>query len=188
MSLFEDLIKLKIRELEELKGNLLTEIETRIRKETDLVLNKFLDQISKVESEVFLEKERIIYDAVIQSRKEIAEIYEQILDDFINSLFDEIDKLRGSERYIKFLTSLLEKSTDYIQSKDLIIYTSPRDRGVVETLARSMGITGLVSERDIKGGVVASSKDGSVVVDFSIETLVANLREELKHLLYKATL
>lgn len=51
-----------------------------------------------------------------------------------------------------------------------------------------MGITGLVSERDIKGGVVASSKDGSVVVDFSIETLVANLREELKHLLYKATL
>lgn len=102
MSLFEDLIKLKIRELEELKGNLLTEIETRIRKETDLALNKFLDQISKVESEVFLEKERIIYDAVIQSRKEIAEIYEQILDDFINSLFDEIDKLRGVRDILNF--------------------------------------------------------------------------------------
>ena len=69
MSLFEDLINSKIRELEELKQNILITIETRIRKEADAALSKFYAQISSVESEVTLEKERILYDAVIEARK-----------------------------------------------------------------------------------------------------------------------
>lgn len=188
MSLFEDLIKLKIRELEELKGNLLPEIESKIRKETDSTLSKFLDQISKVESEVALERERILYNAVVESRREIAEVYEQLLDDLLNAVYSEVDKLRGTERYTKFLSTLIGDATNYIQSKDLVIYVSPKDRGVVETLTRTMGISAIIAEKDMRGGVIVASKDGSVVVDYSLETLIANRKEELKHLLYKATL
>lgn len=184
MSLFEDLIRAKIAELEELKKNLPIDIETRIRRDASAMLNKFAEQITNVESEVVLERERIIYEALVSSRRKIAETYENLLKDLIDAVYGEIDKMRGMERYVKFLTSLIQNAIDYIQSKDVVIYTSPKDRGVVEAIARSLGITGLISERDIKGGVVVTSRDGSITVDYSLETIVANKLEELKHLLY----
>jgi V/A-type H+-transporting ATPase subunit E len=98
-----------------------------------------------------------------------------------------VDKARGTERYIKFLTSLIENAVNYVQSRDVIIYTSPKDRGVVETVARSLGLTGMVAEKDIRGGVIVAARDGSVAVDYSLETLLANKLDDLKHLLYSET-
>lgn len=187
MSLFEDLINSKIRELEELRQNLPLDIESKIRREVDAALSKFSAQITNVESEVTLEKERILYDAVVESRRKIAETYEQLLKDLIEAVYDEVDKARGTERYIKFLTSLIENAVNYVQSRDVIIYTSPKDRGVVETVARSLGLTGMVAEKDIRGGVIVVARDGSVAVDYSLETLLANKLDDLKHLLYSET-
>jgi len=45
MSLFEDLINSKIRELEELRQNLPLDIESKIRREVDAALSKFSAQI-----------------------------------------------------------------------------------------------------------------------------------------------
>ena len=188
MSLFEELILTKVRELEELKKNLVVEVETKIRKEADVVLNKYSEQITNVESEVLLEKERMLDDAVVESRKTIAEIYENLLKDLVGSVLEEVDRLRGQERYINFLKSLIENAVNYVQSREVVIYASPKDRGVVETIARTLGLAGIVSEKDIRGGVVVSTKDGSVVVDYSLESIIANKIEELKHLLYKETI
>ena len=188
MSLFEDLINSKIRELEELKQNLSVDVESRIRREVDAALSKFSAQITNIESEVTLEKERILYDAVVESRRKIAETYEQLLRDLIEAVYNEVDKARGSERYIKFLTALIGNAVNYVQSRDVVIYTSPKDRGVVETIARSLGLTGVVAERDIRGGVIVAAKDGSIAVDYSLETLLANRLDDLKHLLYSETI
>lgn len=187
MSLFKDIISSKIRELEEFKQSLLIDVETRLRREADTVLNKFSSHITEVESEVMLEKERLLFNAVIESRKKVAETYENILKDFQQSIYDTIEKIRGDERYIKFLSSLLQSSANYIQSRDVVIYVSPRDRGVVETLAKSQGLNALVKESDIRGGVIVASRDGAVVVDYSLETLIKNKIDELKHLLYLTT-
>lgn len=187
MSLFEDLIRSKIAELEELKKNLIIEIETRIRRDAKAFLNKFSEQITNVESEVALERERILYDAVVNSRKKLAETYELLLKDLIEAIYAEVDKMRGSERYVKFLTKLVEDAVRYLQSNDVVIYASPKDRGVVKVIARNLGLTGLISDRDIKGGVIVTSRDGKIAVDYSIESIVGNKLEELKHLLYLET-
>jgi V/A-type H+-transporting ATPase subunit E len=187
MSLFEDLINSKIKELEELKQNILITIETRIRKEADAALSKFSAQISSVESEVTLEKERILYDAVVETRKKLAETYEQLLRDLIEAIYDKVDKERTSGKYVKFLTLIIENAINYVQSKDVIIYTSPKDRGVVEAIARSLGLSGIVAEKDIRGGVIVTTRDGSITVDYSLETLLANKLDDLKRLLYSET-
>jgi len=187
MSLFEDLINSKIRELEELKQNLLINIETKIRREADAALSRFSTQISSVESEVTLEKERILYDAVVEARRKLAETYEQLLKDLIEAIYDKVDKERTSEKYVKFLTSIIENAVNYVQSKDVIIYTSPKDRGVVEAIARSLGLSGMVAEKDIRGGVIVTTRDGSITVDYSLETLLVNKLDDLKHLLYLET-
>ena len=187
MSLFEDLINSKIRELEELKQNLLINIETKIRREADAALSRFSTQISSVESEVTLEKERILYDAVVESRRKIAETYEQLLRDLVEAVYGKVEEERGSEKYVKFLTSLIQNAINYVQSKDVVIYTSLKDRGVVEAIARSLGLSGIVAEKDIRGGVIVAARDGNVTVDYTLETLLANRLDELKHLLYSET-
>ncbi|ACB40875.1 V-type ATP synthase subunit E [Pyrobaculum neutrophilum] len=187
MSLFEDLINSKIRELEDLKRNLLVNIETNIRREADAALSKFSAQLANVESEATLERERIIYNAVVEARRKIAEVYDQMLKDLVNAVYEEVDKMRGAERYVKFLTSLLETAEKYVQTKDVVIYASPKDKGVVEAVARNLGLTGIVAEKDIRGGVVVTTRDGSITVDYSLESLIANKIEELKHLLYQMT-
>jgi V/A-type H+-transporting ATPase subunit E len=183
-SLFASLVSSKINELEELKKNIPVEIETRLKREAHAVLSKFSEKISSVESEVALERERLLFEALIRSREIVAETYEQMLRDLIEAVYSEIDKLRGSERYARLLARLLESSLKYVQSRDVVIYVSPRDRGVVEAVARNMGITGIVAERDIRGGIIVASKDGSIMVDYSIETLLSNMMEDLKHLVY----
>ncbi|MCC6019802.1 MAG: V-type ATP synthase subunit E [Thermoproteaceae archaeon] len=183
-SLFASLVSSKINELEELKKNIPVEIETRLKREAHAVLSKFSEKISSVESEVALERERLLFEALIRSREVVAETYEQMLRDLIEAVYSEIDKLRGSERYARLLARLLESSLKYVQSRDVVIYVSPRDRGVVEAVARNMGITGIVAERDIRGGIIVASKDGSIMVDYSIETLLSNMMEDLKHLVY----
>jgi V/A-type H+-transporting ATPase subunit E len=183
-SLFASLVSSKINELEELKKNIPVEIETRLKREAHAVLSKFSEKISSVESEVALERERLLFEALIRSREIVAETYEQMLRDLIEAVYSEIDKLRGSERYARLLARLLESSLKYVQSRDVVIYASPRDRGVVEAVARNMGITGIVAERDIRGGIIVASKDGSIMVDYSIETLLSNMMEDLKHLVY----
>jgi V/A-type H+-transporting ATPase subunit E len=183
-SLFASLVSSKINELEELKKNIPVEIETRLKREAHAVLSKFSEKISSVESEVALERERLLFEALIQSRKIVAETYEQMLRDLIDAVYSEIDKLRGSERYARLLARFLESSLKYIQSKDVVVYASPRDRGAVEAVARNMGITGIVAERDIRGGIIVASRDGSIMVDYSIETLLSNVMEDLKYLVY----
>jgi Archaeal/vacuolar-type H+-ATPase subunit E len=45
----------------------------------------------------------------------------------------------------------------------------------------------MVAEKDIRGGVIVAARDGSVAVDYSLETLLANKLDDLKHLLYSET-
>jgi len=117
----------------------------------------------------------------------LAETYEQLLRDLIEAIYDKVDKERTSEKYVKFLTSIIENAVNYVQSKDVIIYTSPKDRGVVEAIARSLGLSGIVAEKDIRGGVIVTTRDGSITVDYSLEALLANRLDDLKHLLYLET-
>ncbi len=187
MSLFRELVNTKIRELEELKQNVVLDIETKLRREVESVLEKFSSQINDVESRVMLERERLLFDAVVESRRRVAEVYENLLSDLLNVVYGEIEKMRNSERYAKFLTSLIQDALGYVQSRDVVIYTSPKDRGIVEVIARDLGISALVAERDIKGGVIVASRDGSVSVNYSLEAIINNEIDKIKNIVYSAT-
>jgi V/A-type H+-transporting ATPase subunit E len=79
MSLFEDLINQHIRELEELKQKLLSDLETKIKQRSYELLSKYSEEISNAQSQVTLERERILYEALIENRKIISNTYEDIL-------------------------------------------------------------------------------------------------------------
>lgn len=185
MSLFADVIEGKAKELEELRANLPVEVEAEIRKGAQAALSALEEQIATVEGQVSLEREKVLYEATVEARRRVAEAYERALAELLQALYEEVERIRASERYLKFLERSLAEAAKYVPQGELVIYASPKDRGAVEAIARRLGILGMVAERDMRGGVVVSAKDGSVVVDMSLESLVSNRLEELKNLIYR---
>lgn len=185
MSLFADVIEGKAKELEELKANIPVEVEAEIRRGAQAALSALEERIAAVESQVSLEREKVLYEATVEARRRVAEAYERALSELLKALYEEVERIRTSERYLKFLERSLSEALRYLPQGDVVIYASPRDRGAVEAIARRLGVSGMVAERDMRGGVVVSTKDGAVVVDMSLESLVANRVEELKSLVYR---
>ncbi|MBP1448958.1 MAG: V-type ATP synthase subunit E [Thermoproteus sp.] len=183
MSLFSDLINRYIKELEDLKVRLNIEIEGRLRRKADEVLASYTEQITNIQSQITLERERILYESLVSSRRELANLLEQLLNDIIKNIYEYIDRNRTNERYIRFLENILIKVKEYIGS-EAVIYASPKDKNAVDILMRKVGIRGSVNEGDLKGGAIASSPDGSIKLDMSIESLIQSNLEELKRIIY----
>ncbi|MGC8582316.1 MAG: V-type ATP synthase subunit E [Thermoproteus sp.] len=179
MSLFEDLINQHIRELEELKQKLLSDLETKIKQRSYELLSKYSEEISNAQSQVTLERERILYEALIENRKIISNTYEDILKEIKKDITDYIDKNRTNEKYIKFLENALLKAREII-GEDMIVYSSPKDRNTLTILMRKHGLKGEVVDRDMSGGLVASSRDGAIVLDMTLDTLLETNVEEIK--------
>ncbi|MEL9990930.1 MAG: V-type ATP synthase subunit E [Thermoproteus sp.] len=179
MSLFQDLINQHIKELEELKQKLYDDIQNKIKQKSYELLSRYSEEISNVQSQVTLERERILYEALVESRKKTANIYEVILNQVKKDIYDFIDNNRTSDRYIRFLENILIKAKEVI-GDDLLVYSSPKDKNTIAILMRKLGLKGEVAERDIIGGLIASSRDGSVKLDMSIESLIESNIDELK--------
>ncbi|MFB6490245.1 MAG: V-type ATP synthase subunit E [Thermoproteus sp. AZ2] len=183
MSFFSELISRYIKELEDLKVKLNIEAESRIRQRAQEALSKYTEQITNVQSQVTLERERILYEAVVEARRRTAELSEQIVEAVINDVYDYVDKNRSSDDYIKFLEKALERAKEYI-GPDATIYASPKDKNAVTALMRKLGMRGEVRDGDMRGGLLAESLDGSIKMDLTIESLIASSREELKRIIY----
>lgn len=179
MSLFEDLINQHIKELEELKKKLHDQVQAKIKQRSYELLSKYSEEISNAQSQAILERERILYEALVESRRIVAEAYEEILNAMRRALFDYIDKNRTDERYIKFLEGALLKARELI-GNDVVIQASPRDKNAIIVLMGKLGMRGDLMEKDIAGGIIASSRDSSVVMDATIDTLLETNVNEIK--------
>lgn len=179
MSLFGDLINQHIKELEELKQKLYDQVQTRIKQKSYELLSKYSEEISNTQSQVTLERERILYEALVESRKIIATTYEEILNEIKKDIYSYIDKNRTDEKYIKFLENALLRAKELI-GEELVVQASPKDKNAVAALMRKLGLRGDVLDKDISGGLIASSRDGSVVVDLTVDSLFETNLNEIK--------
>ncbi|MCI4465418.1 MAG: V-type ATP synthase subunit E [Thermoproteus sp.] len=179
MSLFEDLVNQHIKELEALKQRLLSEVETKIKQRSYELLSKYSEEIGNVQSQVTLERERILYEALVESRRIISNTYEDLLKEIEKDIKDYIDKNRTNERYIKFLENVLLKAKEVI-GEDVLVYSSPKDRNTLTILMRKHGLRGEVVDRDMSGGLIASSRDGAIVLDMTLDTLLEANVDEIK--------
>ncbi|MEZ0247964.1 MAG: V-type ATP synthase subunit E [Thermoproteus sp.] len=185
MSLFQDLINQHIKELEELKQKLYDDVQNKIKQKSYELLSKYSEEISNIQSQVTLERERILYETLVESRKKTADIYEAILNQVKKDIYDYINNNRTNDRYIRFLENILIKAKEVI-GDDLVVYSSPKDKNTATVLMRKLGLRGEVADRDIVGGLIASSRDGSITLDMSIESLIESNVDELKRTILSA--
>ena len=109
-----------------------------------------------------------------------------VVEESIGRVFEEaISRIRSAERdgsYSELVGALLDEAAGVLGTSEIIVYTTARDRPLLEPLlSKHPGATLSADELDCMGGLRAESRDGSMSFD---NTLDARL-ERLKPLIRK---
>jgi V/A-type H+/Na+-transporting ATPase subunit E len=168
---FEELKKKVLKEAEKEEEKLLNEAEKekkRIEKEAQEEIDLFKRKIEdETEKEINLLKRRELASANLEVKKRSLKAKEDIIDlVFLNLRKDLSKKLSQSERK-KLLNNLLKLAENQIEVG--IIYCNKEDVKLIGKDCKT---------QDILGGIIAETKDGSVRLDYSFETLIEGIREK----------
>ena len=184
----------------------LEDILSRIKEETDREIDTIIGE-AKVEKEKRLkeaqrvleeEKEREIKKAKVsienwkkaeiakikqEARKKIIQLKEGIIKECFNEVLERFKKIDG-QSYRKIVEKWMKSAMAEIGNDIVIIAFRDEDREVAEKL----GLEVKKGKEKVLGGFIAQSKDGDVIIDYRIESIMERekntLRAEIGNLLF----
>ncbi|MEM2947926.1 MAG: V-type ATP synthase subunit E [Candidatus Anstonellales archaeon] len=122
-------------------------------------------------------KERIAW-ARLESKRRIEEAKDEVVKKVMDALAERFKRYKKSTGYESFLKGLVKKAETEMGKRSMVLHVAKGDGRIV----RGMGV--VKEDLDSLGGVVVESRDGSVRVDYSFETLVEMKKEEIRRIVY----
>jgi V/A-type H+-transporting ATPase subunit E len=198
---------MSLNSLERTIDKVLLQKESALISEIDSALQKSLKNLESSKSSLQTE-----YDNIIESSKKQAEnlkrqiigsstlnarnnelvIIESAIDEIFNKARKNLAESNSQKNYQKLLTRMIENTAAKLGS-EIIIYCNKTDLKLVKKLSseisteKKMKITVSDELIDIIGGVKATSVDGTMTLDntldSSIESLKPLIRKDIVHLL-----
>ena len=198
---------MSLNSLERTIDKVLSQKESALISEIDLAFQKSLKNLESSKSSLQTE-----YDSIIESSKKQAEnlkrqiigsstlnarnkellIIESAIDEIFNKAREKLAERNSQKNYEKLLTRMIEDTTAMLGS-ELIIECNKTDLKLVKKLSseisteKKMKITVSDELIDIIGGIKATSVDGTMTLDntldSSIESLKPLIRKDIVHLL-----
>jgi len=167
------------------RDGLLAKAEAEIRGAAYSVLKEYEHRIRGLQDEVNLEKERMIYDAIMEVKERRLRILEDELSRVISEALAEVKSMRGGERYRRFLYRALRECSEIV-GEEMRIVCSKQDRDLVEELAKELKLKVEVVEagEDLLG-IIAESPDGTISVDATVTSKLELVRERAKEFIAK---
>jgi vacuolar-type H+-ATPase subunit E/Vma4 len=106
---------------------------------------------------------------------------DQVLDEAISRALKE----RDSEWYRGFMRSLIERLAEEARDGAFTVKCAKEDHKLVEKLLKETGLYGknlkLSKEpAHVKGGIIAVSEDGDIVLDYSFELFLENIKPKIR--------
>ena len=129
---------------------------------------------SKIESETVSLKKNIISSAQMESLRMIRGREKEIVNSALEKVEDHLQDIKKWKNYKELLSSLADISFRAL-GKDCMIKVGEKDQNVLPE-AEFVRDDPLLSKY---GGIVASSKDGSMELDLRIYTIYLDLREKM---------
>ncbi len=170
----------KLDEALEAARRLVAESYERILKET----------LSRIREEVRSLREKLsALEAAktVEARKEISKIKSEFIERAVREAFARFRERVPRERYVMRLEELLRAATEQVRvrSDQVVIIPVESDREIVAQLVAKLRQEGLpveLSEKSISGlgGFVAQDAEGSVRLDYRLESVLGNLIEEAR--------
>jgi len=195
--LLEDIIKEKkstvmdnfMDEINREEKRLISEIEEEMKAITDRALERYREEISKIErdSKIRLSKARI------QAREMILKEKEAILENILDSFKNKVSEWRKEKWYVEFLKNCIIEGIKAVKLKNITILPAKDDKEIITSLISDKE---LFSDFDIEtgecvdsiGGVIILSKDGKIRYNNTIEARLIRsshvIRREISKILF----
>jgi len=171
--------------LEESIDKILSQSQTELLSSLQQSRDEALDTLSKSQSSLEQEYDRIIDEG----KKEAEKIEKQIIgssdlesrnkqltliQEHIEKAFETASKnIESTDRnddYSKLITTLIEEATQALGTSDVVIYTNSKDKEITQSVLSKFSGAELSSETiDCLGGVEVKSKDGTMTFDNTID-------------------
>ncbi len=178
----EQLVLRKVEELRDWIQSALGRPEVELRAEAASVVEQYRERMGRVESEVGLERERKIYEAISQSKSEMLALAEKMTQEVIEEVKRSV--LSDRDLYGKLVRGIMSRAKDVIGG-EVIVETGKEHIDLVSSIARELGIEVLRFREADVSGVLVRSHDDSIIIDGTIDTLIENNREEIKRIIYR---
>jgi len=127
----------------------------------------------------------------LEASKLIMEARAKILETAIDEVRKKAEEVISSDDYPSVLTKLITEALETLDEKSVVLKTNFGDRetvkGIVAKLKKenpSIQISLAKENAEIKGGIIAESSDGRVVVVNNIAKKVEESREDIAFLLF----
>ncbi len=139
---------------------------------------KQYEESFKAETEKILEEmeKSEIASAKLEASKIRMNAKKRIMEDFLNSVLEEITLLKEKEDLLK---SLAEKVKEEIEVGK--IYCNEEEKKIIRKLFPKTKISCMMC----KGGFIVESRDGEVSIDLTYETLLRNMKRKILKILEK---
>ena len=176
---------------------ILTQAESEILSNLKQSFNESEETLSKSQSSLEEEFERIIDEgkkesdkiskqivgsADLESRNKLLILVQEYIDKVFEKAIEKISATDRSGDYSKLISTLIEESIETLDTSDVIIFTNSKDKKVVQSNMSKFSEADLSSETiDCVGGVEVRTRDGSMTYTNTIDSRI----ERMKPLLTK---
>ncbi len=136
--------------------------------------------------EAILKKEKIISGAILGRKKSRRRCVDKCINKFINELKDRLQEFSTKAEYIDFLIKSVKSSIKLLNGNDFIIKIRKSDLSITEKFIKQLdkeladyNFTIKESQRAKSGGVIVEKKDGNEIVEYTFDTVIKYLKEDI---------
>lgn len=185
-NLIEDVFKRLRDDLDTWSTDLNLRLEAEISGFLDSLTSKYRDEARDVDRAAQLKLEQEMYEASLKLKSERLKLIDEIYGEVLASVRDEVMKRRNTPQYANLLRSLIDNAVNVIQSNEIKIICSPQDMDVLRAISAEKGLSLMLENgpNDMLG-FKASSVDGSITYDATLESILSLLSENIKNIIEK---
>jgi len=191
----EKLLDTAIEEAKEEIDKLLLEAEKDALKNLEKAYiedkKRALEGLEKAKRKAEVEAKKLISSADIKAKHLLLKVKGEILNQILKSTLDKFRDTIGEEKYEKFIEKLFTYAITSIGSKELNVDVSKHDvnliRKIIDKKSKEYGVTiTLAKDLESKGGFIVYTPDGRSRIDFTLESIIESLKDNIKMKVSKA--
>lgn len=168
-------------------SNLGLKYEAELTAVVDDILRRYSGELEEIDREISLGKEYKLYSATMDAESRYLSLVEELVKDVVSGIEAYIRSHRQDEAYGRLLEKLLTDAVEVIQSSNLEVICSPKDKDMISSIAGKLNLNlRLVDGPEDMAGIIARSLDGSIAYEATIENVLSRLTDYIRSLIKEA--
>jgi V/A-type H+-transporting ATPase subunit E len=168
----------KLAELTEKAGKTSAEIKSRALVKAEEIKKLHMDGALKAAA---LERNKSLYVANSDARKRIGSLKHELFDEAFARARERLASVRESGNYEDSFRRMAGEAVLALGESEAVLHVDKRDADLCRKVADGLGVRcEILADLSCMGGLIASTKDGKVVVYNTIESRLESARRRMR--------